>query len=102
MVGTFLNKDCTGSLFKRAIGYTYQRVFSELVKVPATYVALKKVTNMVGTFLNVVCTGDLYKRATGYNYQQEVSEFVRVSATQTESKKVTYMVGTFLIKDIYC
>ncbi|WP_158561205.1 hypothetical protein [Emticicia sp. C21] len=28
-VGTFLNESNTGSLFKRAIGYTYQQVVSE-------------------------------------------------------------------------
>lgn len=37
----------TGSLFKRRIGFNYQKV----VKVSASQVASEKVTNTVGTFL---------------------------------------------------
>lgn len=37
----------TGSLFKRRIGFSYQKV----VKVSAPQVASEKVTNTVGTFL---------------------------------------------------
>jgi hypothetical protein len=43
----------TGSLFNRVIGYSYQQVVSEFVKVTTIKVASEKVTNMVDTFLKV-------------------------------------------------
>jgi hypothetical protein len=42
----------TRSLYKRAIGYTYQQVVSESVQVPATQAASEKVANPVATFLS--------------------------------------------------
>ncbi|MBA4851977.1 hypothetical protein [Emticicia sp. BO119] len=44
----------TGSsraVFKRVIGYTYQQIVSEFVKITGAKTFPEKVTNMVGTFL---------------------------------------------------
>jgi hypothetical protein len=41
-----------GRVFKRAIGYSYQQVVSEYIKVSATKTPSEKVDNTVTTFLN--------------------------------------------------
>ena len=46
------NIKVTRSLFKRAVGYTYQQIVSDSARVATTKTEPEKVTNMVGTFLN--------------------------------------------------
>ena len=74
--------EVAGSLYRRAIGYTFQQVVSEFVKAPATKGEPEKVPNMVGTFFNKDGNG------------------LQVPAAQTASEKVTNTVGPFLPEDM--
>jgi len=68
-------------VFRRGIGYSYQQIVSEFVKVSAIQAASEKVTSTVGTFLNEFIFGSsesVFKRGIGYSYHQIVSEFVKV------------------------
>ena len=93
-------------LFKGAIGYTYQHMVSESVRVPATKMASEKVAATVATFLN---KGNISYFLVVLEYVKKItkkvactvgtfmnSASVKVKTTQKQRIKVTCTVGTFL------
>lgn len=104
------------SLFRRAVGYSYEQVVSEFVRVADNQEEPEKVTHTVGTFLNtdsngsqksslVTIQGELEKVTnTVETFLREDSKDLQISSLasiQGELERVTHTVGTYLHDDTH-